>query len=83
MSRELNCASPPCEGGAVESAVVEPQKFESPPPAPAPQKREFDPRARLHFRFRQRLGWHRDGPLGYSLRAVSLGVQYRSVLRVR
>ena len=47
MSAEVNCASPPCEGGAVET-VVEPAKFESPPPAPAPAKREFDPRARLH-----------------------------------
>jgi hypothetical protein len=48
MSAEVNCANPPCEGGAVEAAVVEPERFESPPPAPAPERREFDPRARLH-----------------------------------
>ena len=52
MSAEVNCASPPCEGGGaggvVEAAVVEPDNFESPPPAPSPERREFDPRARLH-----------------------------------
>jgi hypothetical protein len=32
----------------VEAPATPPETFESPPPAGAPERREFDPRARLH-----------------------------------
>jgi hypothetical protein len=36
------------EVGAAGGEVVEGRGFESPPAAPLPERREFDPRARLH-----------------------------------
>jgi len=36
------------EGTATPTAVATQPAFDSPPPAPAAERRDFDPRARLH-----------------------------------
>jgi hypothetical protein len=45
---EETVTSAPTAEATTPSSVTAPEQFESPPPAAAPERRDYDPRARLH-----------------------------------